>query len=108
MLSQPGRGPGSENYAQILQLYKELTSRRKVRFRQTFFQIELRKVLYKEVMVIDPHDLSGRIPSPSKLGKMQKCKKIKNFKTCSQCYNYIIRDDLCIFGAYWVLGPLRA
>ena len=75
VLSQPGRGPGSENYAQILQLYKELASRRKVRFRQTFFQIELRKVLYEEVMVIDPHDPSGRIPSPSKLGKMQKCKK---------------------------------
>ena len=36
-----------------------------------FFQIELRKVLYKEVMVIDPHDLSGRIPSPSKLGNMK-------------------------------------
>ena len=107
VLSQPARGPGSENYAQILQLYKELPSRRKVRFRQTFFQIELRKVLYKEVMVINPHDLSGRIPSPSKLGKMQKCKKIKNSKTCPQCYNYIIRDDLCIFGAYWVLGPLR-
>ena len=107
VLSQPARGPGSENYAQILQLYKELPSRRKVRFRQTFFQIELRKVLYEEVMVIDPHDPSGRIPSPSKLGKMQKCKKIKNSQTCPQCYNYIIRDDLCIFGAYWVLGPLR-
>ena len=108
VLSQPARGPGSENYAQILQLYKELTSRWKVRFRQTFFQTEVRNVLYKVVMLTDPHDPSGRIPSPSKLGNMKNLKKIKNFKTCSQCYNYIIRDDLCIFGAYWVLGPLRA
>ena len=55
VLSQPGRGPGPENYTQILQLYKELTSRRKVRFRQTFFKLTyIRNVLYKEVMLTDP------------------------------------------------------
>ena len=85
VLSQPDRGPGSENYAQILQLYKELTSRWKVRFRQKKIQIEVRNVLYKVLMLTDPHDPSERIPSPSKLGNMKNLKKIKNFKTCSQC-----------------------
>ena len=34
------QGPGGpENYTQMLQIYTELTSRQKVRFRQTFFSI---------------------------------------------------------------------
>ena len=72
MISQPGRGPGSENYTEMLQIYTELTSRRKVRFKQTFFQIEVQNVLYKVVMFTDPHDPSVRIHSPSKLGNMEK------------------------------------
>ena len=50
------------------QIYKdaiELTSERKLRFGQTFFQIEVRNVLYKVVMVTNPYHPSGRIPSPS-------------------------------------------
>ena len=38
VISQPGMGPGSGNSADLqLDNYKELTARRKVRFRQTFF-----------------------------------------------------------------------
>ena len=51
----------------ILQIYWvnkdeiDLNSRWNVRFRQTFFQNEVRKVLYGLVLVTDPLDCSGRI-----------------------------------------------
>ena len=57
---------------QILQIYWiykdaiDLTSKWKVRFRQTFFQKEEQRVLYKLVLVTYPLDHSERIYSPSK------------------------------------------
>ncbi len=79
--------PGSENYTADFQDAIELTSERKLRFGQTFFQIEVRNVLYKVVMVTNPYHPSGRIPSPSKLGNMKNLKKIENSKMCSHCYS---------------------
>ena len=80
----------------ILQISRdaiELTSRRKVCFRQTFFQIEVRNVLYKVVMVTNPQDPSGRIHSPSKLGNMKNVKKLKIPKHVPtlQLHNYVAK-----------------
>ena len=49
---------GYSNFADLLDLQRgiDLTSRRKVRFRHTFFQNEVWKVLYKLVLVTDPLD----------------------------------------------------
>ena len=69
--------------AQILQIYWiykdaiDLTSRWEVRFRQTFFQNEVQRVLYKLVLVTYPLDHSRRICSPSNFRFSQKTKKIK-------------------------------
>ena len=58
----------------------ELTSRQEVRFRQTFFQNEVKKVLYEMVLVSEIVKHIGRIYSPLNLANMksQKLKFIRN------------------------------
>ena len=61
------------NYTQILQIYWiykdaiDLTSRWKVRFRQTFFQNEAQRMLYKLVLVTYHLDHSRKVLQPFKL-----------------------------------------
>ena len=59
----------------IYWIYKDaidLTSRRKVRFRETFFQNEVRKVLLFAGVGHRHFDHSGRIYNPSNFGIIQK------------------------------------
>ena len=65
----------STHILQIYWIYKDandLTSRWKVRFRHTFFQNEVQRVLYKLVLVTDPLNYSERIYNPSNFGIIQK------------------------------------
>ena len=69
----------------ILQICKdaiELTSKQKVRLDKFFFQNELKKVLYKIVLVLDLLDYIGRIYSPLNLANM----KIKKNKFVRNTY----------------------
>ena len=78
-IAQPLRGT---QILQIYQIYKDaidLTSRWKVRLRQTFFQNEVQRVLYKLVLVIYPLDHFRWIYSPSNFRFSQKTKKSNLF-----------------------------
>ena len=73
-------GLGIAHILRIYWIYKnaiDLTSRCKVRFRQTLKKNEVRKVLYKLVLVTDHLYHSERIYNPSDFGIIQKTNKIK-------------------------------
>ena len=65
-IAQPLRYPDSADFLDLHLDAIDLTSRSwKVRFRQTFFQNEVQRVLYKLVLVTSLLDHSRRICSPS-------------------------------------------
>ena len=74
-----------------MQIYKDaidLTSRWKVRFRQTFFQNEVQRVLYKLVLVTYPLNHFCMIYSPLNFRFIQKTKN----QICFYNNNYVTND----------------
>ena len=62
---------GSEILYLFLAENVELTSRQEFRFRQTFFQNEVKNVFHKMVLILDVLEHIGRIYSPLNLANMQ-------------------------------------
>ena len=80
-----------------------MTSRQEVRFRQTFFQNEVKTVLHKTFLVSDVLAHTGRIYSPLNLEniKIQKLKFVLNTAPDNQIKKKIIQCT-----AWKLLNPL--
>ena len=107
-LSDVRLGNCSTQILQIYWIYKDvidLTSRWNVLFRQTFFQIDLQRVLYKLALVTYPLDHSGGIYSPSNFRFIKKTLKIKFVPITTVILPKINLEHSELLRPYPPLGP---